>query len=47
MSAYSRELLLQQGRITPSQRTLEKPFSEETLMMAVSELLGIEPKPRS
>ena len=41
------ELLMQQGRITPSQRTLEKPFSEETLMMAVSELLGIEPKPRS
>lgn len=47
MSAYSRELLLQQGRITPDQRTLEKPFSEETLMMAVSELLGVEPKPRS
>ncbi len=46
MSAYSRELLLQQGRITPSQRTLEKPFSEETLMLAVGELLGVLPKPR-
>jgi CheY-like chemotaxis protein len=47
MSAYSRELLLQQGRITPEQRTLEKPFSEETLMLAVGELLGVLPKPRS
>lgn len=40
MSAYSRELLLQQGRITPDQRTLEKPFTEEMLMNALNELLG-------
>ena len=40
MSAYSRELLLQQGRITPEQRTLEKPFTEEMLMQALNELLG-------
>ena len=41
MSAYSRELLLQQGRITQDQRTLEKPFTEETLLAAVNELLGL------
>lgn len=40
MSAYSRELLLQQGRITPDRRTLEKPFTEETLLGAVNEMLG-------
>ncbi|MFM7299492.1 MAG: ATP-binding protein [Planctomycetota bacterium] len=39
MSAYSRELLLQQGRITPDQRTLEKPFTEEMLMSALNEML--------
>lgn len=40
MSAYTRELLLQQGRITPDQRTLEKPFTEETLVQALNEMLG-------
>ena len=40
MSACSRELLLQQGRITPDQRALEKPFTEEMLMSALNEMLG-------
>ncbi|MBM3990141.1 MAG: response regulator [Planctomycetes bacterium] len=40
MSAYSRELLLQQGRITPSQPTLQKPFTDETLVGALHDLLG-------
>ncbi len=40
MSAYSRELLLQQGRITQDQCTLEKPFTEDTLLSAVYEMLG-------
>ncbi len=31
MSAYPAELLVQQGRIAPGTRTLEKPFNEQTL----------------
>jgi two-component system cell cycle sensor histidine kinase/response regulator CckA len=40
MSAYPRELLMAQGRITAEQPTLEKPFSEEALAAAVAQALG-------
>ncbi len=35
MSAYPADLLVQQGRIAPGTRTLEKPFDEEALARAV------------
>ncbi len=35
MSAYPTELLVQQGRVKPGTRTLEKPFDEEVLAAAV------------
>jgi PAS domain S-box-containing protein len=35
MSAYPADLLVQQGRIRPGTRTLEKPFDEQTLALAV------------
>lgn len=37
MSAYPRDVLLQQGRIQPDQMTLEKPFSEEQLVAKLRE----------
>jgi CheY-like chemotaxis protein len=37
MSAYPRDVLLQQGRIQPSQMTLEKPFTEEQLVAKLRE----------
>lgn len=39
MSAYPRELLLQQGRIEAGQLTLEKPFTEEQLALKMREAL--------
>lgn len=39
MSAYPRELLLQQGRIKAGQITLEKPFTDEQLASRMRELL--------
>jgi two-component system cell cycle sensor histidine kinase/response regulator CckA len=40
MSAYPAELLVQQGRIRPGTRTLEKPFDERALSDAIEEALG-------
>lgn len=40
MSAYPRDLLMAQGRITAEQPTLEKPFSEESLLAAVGQAIG-------
>jgi CheY-like chemotaxis protein len=37
MSAYPRDVLLQQGRIQPSNVTLEKPFTEEQLLAKLRE----------
>jgi len=39
MSAYPAELLVQQGRVAPGTRTLEKPFDEKTLARAVQAAL--------
>src|SRR6185503_18810882 len=39
MSAYPAELLVQQGRVAPGTRTLEKPFDEQTLARAVQSAL--------
>lgn len=39
MSAYPRDLLLQQGRISAGQVTLEKPFTEEQLALKMREVL--------
>lgn len=38
MSAFPRDVLLQQGRIQPDQATLEKPFTEEQLVGKLREL---------
>jgi hypothetical protein len=38
MSAFPRDVLLQQGRIQPDQATLEKPFTEEQLVSKLREL---------
>jgi len=38
MSAFPRDVLLQQGRIQPDQTTLEKPFTEEQLVGKLREL---------
>jgi hypothetical protein len=46
MSAYPADLLERQGRIEPGTRTLEKPFSEETLGRAIREALEPAPEPR-
>jgi len=39
MSAYPHDLLVQQGRISASQATLEKPFTEEQLLGKLREAL--------
>jgi DNA-binding response OmpR family regulator len=46
MSAYPSELLVQQGRIAPGTRTLEKPFDEDVLAAAVSAALKQERSPK-
>jgi PAS domain S-box-containing protein len=45
MSAYPADLLVQQGRIQPGTKTLEKPFDELTLASAIQESLAKEPEP--
>jgi signal transduction histidine kinase len=40
MSAYPRELLLSQGRVSNESRTLEKPFTEDSLVDAVHSVLA-------
>jgi CheY-like chemotaxis protein len=40
MSAYPRELLVRQGRLDPGVPSLEKPFSEETLLASLHGALG-------
>jgi two-component system, cell cycle sensor histidine kinase and response regulator CckA len=39
MSAYPADLLVQQGRIQPGTKTLEKPFDGRALAVAVQEIL--------
>ncbi len=39
MSAYPADLLVQQGRIKPGTRTLEKPFDEQALVLAIQTTL--------
>ncbi|MFO1011600.1 MAG: PAS domain S-box protein [Planctomycetota bacterium] len=43
MSAYSTDLLVQQGRVSPGTHTLEKPFEDATLARAVREAITESP----
>jgi len=45
MSAYPNDLLVQQGRILPGTRTLEKPFDEAALVDAIRHALTRAPQP--
>jgi hypothetical protein len=48
MSAYPTDLLVQQGRIAPGTKTLEKPFDEQALVAAVRDVLAdVHPTGRS
>jgi FixJ family two-component response regulator len=40
MSAYPADLLVQQGRIQPGTRTLEKPFDERALADAIRDAMA-------
>lgn len=40
MSAYPNDMLIEQRRIAPGTPSIEKPFSEETLLAAVRQVLA-------
>jgi DNA-binding response OmpR family regulator len=46
MSAYSRDLLIERGSLLPEQQTLQKPFDERALRLAIEEAFSVEREPQ-